>query len=120
MVPVMKWRIEIADQAAGSLKRYAKKHPEESLRMFANLQRFLDLVNEEDRDPRFVVDVVRQEKGGLLAADTRGMPRSSKRESRLYFYPIHGERVLRVLRVGDKDTQTRDIRECRDLIRKLE
>ena len=115
----MSWTIEVLEQAKGSLKRYAKKHPEESVQVFKNLDRFLSLLNTKDLDPNFVTDVVRQEGGGLLAADTRGMPKSSKRETRLYVCPLKEDQILKVLRIGDKDTQSNDIRECRKLCKKL-
>lgn len=87
--------------------------------MFVNLDRFLNFLNEHDLDPNFVTDFVRQEGGGLLATDTRGMPKSSKRETRLYVYPLKEDRILMALRIGDKDTQSNDIRECRKIIKKL-
>ena len=116
---VMSWRLEIADQTAGRLKRYSKKHPVETKQVFKNLDRFLVFLNKNDLDPNFVTDFVRQEKGGLIAADTRGLPKSAKRETRLYVYPMKDKRILRVLRIGDKDTQSDDIRECRKLMQKL-
>lgn len=115
----MDWTISREYCGKNNLKKFTKQHRDEALQCFTNLERFLNHLNEYNpENTAFVTGIVRQEGGGLVAADTRGLD-GSHRVSRLYAWPCKTNRTIYILRIGDKDTQTNDIRECRSLITRI-
>jgi hypothetical protein len=108
------WELNGSYQNKTTFKKFRKSHEEELLQCFDNLERFRIHLSqtEPEPDPNFVTGIVRQEPGDLVAADERGCEKKGKRACRLYAFPCKETRILYVLRIGDKDTQSQDIQDA--------
>ena len=98
-------------------KEYNRKHPREYAACFANLSTVLDLLRQFRAVKGFQVGFLRSEGQGVYRIGQTGVKHA--RETRLYVHIDEAVYVVRVLTIGDKDSQSDDIRRCHATVGKL-
>ncbi len=61
---------------------------------------------------------VHNEVDGIYAVDQKGGPKNLA-EIRLYLFPHVPSKTLHLLTIGDKNSQSRDINDCRAMVKKI-
>lgn len=108
---------DYADES--KFKRYSKKHRNETVACFANLQRL--------RDALCNGLTLQQAVGGLgfIKSENEDVYRIAQsgvahtKETRLYVYIKVSGYDIQVLTIGDKSSQSKDIRWCKSIVRDL-
>ena len=90
----------------------------------ANLQTALDVLNETDNVRKVrELNFARREPDGIIAFDSRGAKRertgTKLKATRLYVYAVEIDSTLYLLRIGDKDSQARDLKTSANAVRKI-
>lgn len=98
-------------------KEYNRKHPREYASCFSNLTQLLTLLQQFGGVKGFQVGHVRSEGRGVYRIGQTGVKHA--RETRLYVHIDETARVVRVLTIGDKDSQSDDIRQCHSMTKML-
>jgi hypothetical protein len=118
------WELSKADGFENCFKKFSRKHRAEANAVMANLETFFCILNETNNiQAAKRQNFVRKEPEGIVALDSRGAPRGTKgtklKATRLYVYAIEVNSTIHLLRIGDKDSQTQDIKTCTKVVRKL-
>jgi len=111
------WTVQDDLAERSRFKEYHRKHPREYAACFSNLSRLLDLLRDFGGVKGFQVGFLRSERQGVYRIGQTGV--KNARETRLYVYIDESKRVVRVLTIGDKGSQSDDIRRCHAIARKL-
>ena len=98
-------------------KEYNRKHPREYAACFVNLSQLVALLQQFGGIKAFQVGFLRSEGQGVYRIGQTGVKHA--RETRLYVHIDETARVVRVLTMGDKDSQSDDIRRCHATARTL-
>ena len=98
-------------------KEYNRKHSREYAACFSNLSQLVSLLENFGGTKAFQVGFVRSEREGVFRIGQTGVKHA--RETRLYVHIDETTRIVRVLTIGDKDSQGEDIRRCHQAVRKL-
>lgn len=98
-------------------KEYNRKHPREYAACFSNLLQLVELLQQFGGVKGFQVGFLRSEGQGVYRIGQTGVKHA--RETRLYIYIDEAGRTVRVLTIGDKDSQSDDIRRCHAEARRL-
>jgi hypothetical protein len=102
------------------LKRYVKDRPNEMLFVLRNLSTY-ETALREGVNPIQIQEgnrFVHNERNGIYAVDQKGAPKNAK-QIRLYLFPHLPTKTLYLLTVGDKNSQQRDIVDCRQMIQDI-
>ena len=75
----------------------------------------MNFLNAGEKIGGFKLDFFRSEGKGLYRIGQR----KGDHETRLYVYPDQENEIIYILSIGDKNTQQRDINECKKKIRKI-
>lgn len=114
------WESQPTDVFERKVKRAAKDRPKEVAYVNKNLQTyFVALV--DGVNPMQIVKAysfVHNERNGIYAIDQKGGPKNLA-EIRLYLFPHVPSKTLYLLTIGDKNSQSRDINECRDMVEEI-
>ena len=114
-----RWKIVISDYWAASLKRFLKKHPNETKAMLSNLGTYQKAIFEEGLDPyAFNAGFIHREPMGIRAIDQKGTIGKAK-QTRLYVYAWIRGKELHLIKIGDKTQQSRDINNCKKYVTPL-
>ena len=113
----IEWQIESAHASPGKFKKFSKKHREEYVSMFANLEKIMNLLRNGQKIGGFSVGFFRSEGEGVYRIGQTGV--ASAKESRLYVFPDEQNRIMHVLNVGDKDSQQEDVNEAKQAARNI-
>ena len=92
---------------ASQFKKMQKKHPNEFVSCFANLEKILNTLNNGIKLPQIKVGFFRSERGGVYRISQSGI-RSAK-ETRLYIYFYEKNEIIYILGLGTKDQQSAEI-----------
>jgi hypothetical protein len=103
------WRQVPTDEFTKRVKRWPKKYRRELGAMLANLQTILSALQAGSKVESLEFGFVHHEPGGVLALDQKGGGAGLK-PCRLYTYPHVDEEVLHVITMGDKNSQSEDIK----------
>lgn len=115
------WRFQPSEPLDKShFKKFEKQYPREWCSMFANLSKLLTYIKAGLSVNQLAsqISFFRSEGKGLYRVGQSGGIESAK-ESRLYVAFDESRHVVHVLRVGTKETQTRDINEAKKMMKKL-
>lgn len=93
------------------MEQYRSMCPRETGAVERNLERVMTQLNQERRLGGFHFGFFRSEGGGLYRIGQTGVP--AARETRLYVYPDEVTHAMHVLGIGDKHSQSRDIRRAK-------
>lgn len=97
------------------LKQYRKKHPHETTATLSNLEKYLGALNANVEPGRIQAGFIHREPQGVVAIDQKGA-KGGTRQTRLYTYAVPIDRVLYLITIGDKDSQSRDLKDCREIV----
>lgn len=113
----MEWTLskDIVDENA--IKKYHKKHPEETEKCFEYLERL------RTKYLNAGITVQQATLSGFFRSEGKdvyriGQEDKRKKETRLYVHLLITGGEIRVLTIGDKDSQQRDIRWCHEWVEK--
>ncbi|HBF34359.1 TPA: hypothetical protein DDW35_07325 [Candidatus Sumerlaeota bacterium] len=109
------WQISIELASKKQFKDYKKKYPREYLSCFANLERLLEFLNQGVQGAFEIGFLGSEGENCWRIAQTKVQ---SAKETRLYIYVYSDENTIYVMGVGNKETQKKDIREIKEVIRK--
>ncbi|MDP8299595.1 MAG: hypothetical protein P9L88_06825 [Candidatus Tantalella remota] len=115
---MLEWNIEETVKFSTTYKRYEKKHEEEAIVAMVNLINYMQLLEKGVNPLQISASYVHDERKGLIAVDQK-TPKRKLKETRLYFYPDLKTSIVYLLIIGDKNTQQKDIKHCRDQIKKI-
>ena len=103
------WQIESQSDFDKRLKKFLKKHRQETLNALDNLQAYHAELQQGLKPQQIIRGWIHPEGMGIRALDQSGPGKPSK-VLRLYIYPDEQSQILYVLTLGDKSSQSEDIR----------
>lgn len=112
------WKLEPTDLFERKVQRLEKKNPRELSAVLQNLQRYLNALNEAGRPEIIKFGFIHHEPKGVKAIDQKGGGRDLK-QTRLYTYAQISINALHLITIGDKGSQKRDLRICRDFVSRI-
>ncbi|TXT21070.1 MAG: Uncharacterized protein FD138_4106 [Planctomycetota bacterium] len=114
----MKW----CEDAQKRLKKYGKKWMHEVVNVSDNLGTLIDALDEGAKPEQLKkLGFVRSEPSGILAIDESGPGKGSKMKAlRLLVFPHEEKQDLYVMTLGDKDSESDDIRLCKVFVAGLQ
>ena len=113
------WESQPTDVFGRELKRHTKKRPKELEWVLRNLNTYLGQLD-DGVNPLQIVKLrfVHNEANGIYAIDQKGGPKNLA-EIRLYLFPHMPSKTLHLLTIGDKNSQSRDINDCRAMVKEI-
>jgi hypothetical protein len=113
------WQLLEADEFGPCFRFCEKKRPRELEAVLENLQTYHKALLAGTNPAQIPFRFVRQERyHGLVAIDQRGKG-ANLAQARLYLFPDLATKTLHLIRIGDKNTQTEDLRLCRKYVDSL-
>lgn len=112
------WTLEPTDPFSRNLKWYAKKRPRELQAVLDNLDTFHEALNAGALPQQVRVGFIHPEPQGILAVDQKGGG-ANLQQTRLYMFPWVPTKTIYLLALGDKRSQSDDIRLCRQTVDEL-
>ena len=112
------WQIEPSTQWPKDLKWYEKKRPREIAAVLHNLQRYLDQINVAPNARAVQAGFLHNEPGGVVAVDQKASG-PGLQETRLYTFADSETKTLHLITVGDKNSQSTDIKFCSGFVKSL-
>lgn len=110
------WSLEKTDEFDRRYKWFAKKRPRELNAMLDNLDTLQTAINEHGLNPAeaWKMGFVHTEQAGVLAIDQKGGSGGVRlSQARLYVVFRKGPKVIHLLTIGGKDTQSADVEYAR-------
>jgi len=112
------WHIEPTDQYEKDYKHYDKKRPNELAAVLRNLHRYKEMLDAAKNSRCVHAGFLHDEPKGVIAVDQKGF-RASIQETRLYTFADDKTKTLHLITIGDKDTQSGDVRISEDFVSDL-
>ena len=112
------WNIEPTDKFSRKYKLFEKKHEDELIAMWNNLDTYLKTLQKTDNPQVITGGYIHPEGQGIVAIDQTKAERKLK-ETRLYIYPDIRTKKLFLLTIGDKKTQQHDIQHSKDCVKMI-
>ena len=112
------WAYAPCEEYERQLRKWPKKYKRELMAMLHNLETFFKALHGGQKPCQAKFGFIHPEPCGALGIDQKGAGASAK-ESRLYIYPDEVHECLRLITLGDKDSQTEDIQTCKHFIEAL-
>ena len=112
-----KWSVDHSLAERGRFKDYGKKHPREYAACFDNLGQVVELLGRFGGVKGFQIGCFRSEGLGVYRIGQTAVKHA--KETRLYVLINETERLIHVLTIGGKDSQSEDIRRCHAVARDL-
>lgn len=107
------WVLRPLPDLAQRLARFKKRWNHEVVNTLDNLDTVLKALRTGAKPMQIKqLGFAHSEPSGIIAVDQRGKGKGAKpKQLRLYVYPEEGSQVLYAITLGDKDSQTEDIKE---------
>ena len=118
MEPSTHWIMRPTPRLSRDLHRLTRRHPREHAAILRNLQRYLTLLNNSQHPRLIQAGFLHAEPQGVIAIDERGGG-GNLRALRLYTYADEANRILHLLSLGDKDSQSNDLRTLPIILKNL-
>lgn len=112
------WKLESTDDYERSLKWYAKKRRREMLAVLENLDGFFEALLAGAKPQQIKAGYIHPEPRGVLAIDQKGGG-VGLQETRLYTFPDELTEVLYLIDIGNKNTQSRDVKRAAAFVESL-
>lgn len=109
------WKLSARDDIEKRLKKLRKSNRREVENLYVNLGKFLRALELGAHPQQIKRGFIHPEPHGVLAIDQSGKG-SHLRELRLYIYPDVQTQTLHQFTIGDKKTQSEDIKLCRQYV----
>lgn len=117
---MLNWNMEPTDEFSRAAKWYSKKHTNEFIAVTANLDKYFNALQNLGNPLQITAGFIHNEPDGIIALDQKGGKQKVKlQQARLYIFPYLKEKVLYILTIGDKRSQSNDINYCRKFVRKI-
>ncbi len=115
---MLKWKLEITDKFERAFKRYEKKEPKILKAILSNFDKYAYSLEEHGSPQKITAGFIHNEPHGVKAIDQKGGKEKLK-ETRLYIYPDTTKNTIHLITIGDKKTQTKDIKFCTKCIKEI-
>ncbi len=112
------WVLEESSFFASKFRRYQKKHPNETIAVMNNLDTYVRTIESGVKPALIQAGFIHKEPLGVIAIDQKGA-QSSLRQTRLYIYTFEVRNTIFLITIGDKNSQKRDIEDCRNFVKSL-
>ena len=112
------WNVETTDDFERKQRQFEKKYRRELAAVLDNLQRYLDALNDGGRPETIKFGFVHNEPKGVKAIDQKGGGNKLK-QTRLYTYAYLEGETLYLITLGDKKSQSADIKLCTSFVDQL-
>jgi len=112
------WILEESSFFASKFRRYQKKHPNETIAVMNNLDTYVRTIESGVKPTLIQAGFIHREPLGVIAIDQKGA-HSSLRQTRLYIYTVEVRNTIFLITIGDKNSQKRDIEDCRNFVKSL-
>lgn len=113
------WKLTQHPELEKKLKKFRKRHKQEVVNAFDNLSDYLALLNDGWKQQQIVRGYARHREGsGVRAIDETG-PKNPRKAIRLYVFPDEVSKELHVITIGDKDSQSDDVKLCQEFVASL-
>lgn len=109
------WTIRRSDDYKKRAKKLSKRHCQGVAAVHANLDTFFEALKNGALVQDISFGFIHHEPDGVKAIDQKGA--SSSTELRLYVFPEPINQVLYLLTLGDKNTQSEDIKHCSEAVK---
>lgn len=113
-MPFSPWQIDARFADRRRLSRWRTRHHREYLACLVNLQKVMDALNAGAHLNELGRSFLRSEGRGLFRIKQTAVPHAC--ETRLYVFFHERQHRIFLLSIGDKSTQTADIRRLHDVI----
>lgn len=118
------WKLEPYPGYDNQVKKFSRKHEEETNAVLSNLQTYLSILQRTDNlQLANKENFVHKEPDGMVAIDERGAKTDRKKgklkATRLYVYAYVLNETVYMLGIGGKDSQKQDIETRREKIRQI-
>ena len=115
------WTLEHSPEFEKRLKRFRKKRPKELTAVLTNLDRYLKSLNLGSKPKQIQGGWIHPEPRDIVALSQQGAGiKGSLAEARLYVWPDNQTKVLHVITLGEKSTQSDDIKLSTDYVQEIE
>ena len=112
------WMLEESTIFASKFKKYQKKHPNETAAVMNNLDTYVKTLNAGVKPALIKAGFIHRETQGVIALDQKGA-KGSPRQTRLYIYTYEINNTVFLITIGDKNSQKRDIDDCRSFMKSI-
>lgn len=112
------WELDPTPEYDKKQRKWPKKHRRELTAMLNNLDTFLGALRAGATPRQAKYGFIHPERRGVLAIDQKGGGPGLK-QSRLYVYPDEETEIVHLITLGDKDSQSEDIKACTDFVQQL-
>lgn len=112
------WKLLPTPDIEKRRKAYQKKHSRELINVFDNLDTFFKCLEAGADSGKIHRGFIHSEPAGVLAIDQKGKGKHLK-EFRLYIYPDDETETLHLITLGDKNSQSDDIQQCKKFVEAL-
>ncbi|MDD5728069.1 MAG: hypothetical protein PHV59_05860 [Victivallales bacterium] len=113
------WSVDDSNIVKNKFKKYQKRHQEDTASVFANLIKLLDFLNSGISFNQTLQNCsyLRSERGHVYRIANKN--RSNAHETRLYIYIEEEQKIVYLLGLGDKNTQSLDIKDSHEKVNKI-
>ena len=111
------WIVDAEYATKSQFKKFYKKHPAEYSSCFTNLDKVKSLLDSGYKLKEFKLGFFRSEGQSLYRVGQSGVV--GAKETRLYLYLYEYRKTIYVLSIGTKETQRQDIKNAKQLIKKM-
>lgn len=111
------WQINLEKSKKSAFKKISKKFPNEYNACFRNLDKLFDILNNGNKIHGFKVGFFRSEGEDLFRISQTGVQHA--KEIRLYVYLNEKSKIMYIIDIGTKETQSVDINNSKKIIRNI-
>ena len=117
---MLNWNMEHTDEYARAAKWYSKKRINEFIAVTTNLDKYFDALKNIGNPLQITAGYIHNEPDGIIALDQKGGKQKVKlQQTRLYVFSDTDKQILYILLLGDKRSQSDDIKYCRKFVKRL-
>lgn len=113
------WKLQPEPEYIKRVDRWPRKHRRELKAMHDNLDTFFGILCKDVPLEQIHFGFIHDEPSGVKAIDQKGAGTGVK-QTRLYTYPDTNTEIVHLITVGDKDSQTADIRYATEFVNDLD
>jgi len=109
------WNLRAESEYEKRARKWPKKYHHEFIAVHDNLDTFVEALRIGANLEQTKFGFIHREPCGIIAIDQKG-GKGSLKETRLYLYPDKSSQIIHLITLGDKRTQSEDIRYAREFV----
>ena len=118
------WTIESTQKYISDYKRYEKKMNNELIATLNNAHTYYNSLNRGVNPLQIKSGFIHSEPDGIVAIDQRGSTKVlgkklKLKQTRLYIYPDVERKILHFLKIGNKNSQSDDLKYCKKEVNQI-